>query len=130
METYAERTPLSVGSPQQVIEKTLEFQDMFGDYQRQLWVMDHAGLPLKTVLEQLELLGGEVVPVLRKEFAARRSPHAAEAPDARAPGPAEVRRHSSPASPAPTRTVVTTSPAPRPIRTATPPPPANYPVIR
>ena len=30
--------------------------------------MDHAGLPLKTVLEQLDLLGEEVVPVLRKEF--------------------------------------------------------------
>ena len=32
--------------------------------------MDHAGLPLKTVLEQLDILGEEVVPVLRKEFAA------------------------------------------------------------
>ena len=32
--------------------------------------MDHAGLPLKTVLEQLDLLGEEVVPVLRREFAA------------------------------------------------------------
>jgi hypothetical protein len=38
-------------------------------------------LPLKTVLEQLELLGGEVVPVLRKEFEALRAPGArAEAP--------------------------------------------------
>ena len=33
--------------------------------------MDHAGLPLKTVLEQLDMLGEEVVPVLRKEFAER-----------------------------------------------------------
>jgi hypothetical protein len=31
--------------------------------------MDHAGLPLKTVREQLDFLGGEVVPVLRREFA-------------------------------------------------------------
>jgi hypothetical protein len=37
--------------------------------------MDHAGLPLSTVLEQLDLLGEEVVPVLRKEFAARRPAH-------------------------------------------------------
>jgi hypothetical protein len=37
--------------------------------------MDHAGLPLKTVLEQLDLLGEEVVPVLRKEFEARRPAH-------------------------------------------------------
>jgi hypothetical protein len=37
--------------------------------------MDHAGLPLKTVLEQLDILGGEVVPVLRKELEARRPAH-------------------------------------------------------
>jgi hypothetical protein len=61
-----------VGSPQEVIEKTLEFREAFGDYQRQLFLMDHAGLPLKTVLEQLDLLGEEVVPVLRKEFAKNR----------------------------------------------------------
>ncbi|MGA9871951.1 MAG: LLM class flavin-dependent oxidoreductase [Rhodococcus sp. (in: high G+C Gram-positive bacteria)] len=72
MEEFTEQTPLTVGSPQQVIEKTLAFADFFGDYQRQLFLMDHAGLPLNTVLEQLDLLGEEVVPVLRKEFAARR----------------------------------------------------------
>ncbi|NAZ77179.1 LLM class flavin-dependent oxidoreductase [Kineococcus sp. T13] len=80
LDWYARETPLSVGSPQQVIEKTLEFHDVFGDYQRQLWVVDSSGLPLPAVLEQLELLGGEVVPVLRKEMAARRSPTAAQAP--------------------------------------------------
>jgi hypothetical protein len=37
-------------------------------------------LPLEVALEQVELLGTEVVPVLRKEMAARRSPGAAEAP--------------------------------------------------
>ncbi|MGW1762079.1 5,10-methylene tetrahydromethanopterin reductase, partial [Streptomyces mirabilis] len=40
---------------------------------------DHAGLPLKTVLEQLDLLGEEVVPVLREEFAKGRP---ADVPDA------------------------------------------------
>jgi putative FMN-dependent luciferase-like monooxygenase len=80
LEEWAERSPLSVGSPQQVIDKTMEFRDIFGDYQRQLWLMDHSGLPVGAVLEQLELLGSEVVPVLRKEMAARRSPGAAEAP--------------------------------------------------
>src|SRR6476620_224090 len=68
LEEFTEQTPLTVGSPQQVIEKTLGFRDYVGDYQRQLFLVDHAGLPLKTVLEQLDLLGGEVVPVLRKEF--------------------------------------------------------------
>ena len=79
MEEFTQQTPLTVGSPQQVIDRTLGFRDYVGDYQRQLWLMDHAGLPLKTVLEQLDLLGGEVVPVLRKEFAKNRP---AEVPDA------------------------------------------------
>jgi len=72
MEDFTEQTPLTVGSPQEVIDRTLGFRDYVGDYQRQLWLMDHAGLPLKTVLEQLDLLGEEVVPVLRKEFAKNR----------------------------------------------------------
>ncbi|MBN4926799.1 LLM class flavin-dependent oxidoreductase [Hoyosella rhizosphaerae] len=80
MEDFAEMTPLSVGSPQEVIDKTLTFHDTFGDYQRQLWLIDHAGLPLKTVLNQLDLLGEEVVPVLRKELEARRDPQSALAP--------------------------------------------------
>ena len=50
-------TPLSVGSPQEVIEKTLTFQEGFGDYQRQLWNVDALGLPLEMALEQVELLG-------------------------------------------------------------------------
>ena len=66
-------------SPQQVIEKTLAFREYAGDYQRQLFLIDHAGLPLKTVLEQLDMLGEEVVPVLRKEFAKGRP---ADVPDA------------------------------------------------
>ena len=68
LEEFTEQTPLTVGSPQEVIDRTLGFRDYVGDYQRQLWLMDHAGLPLKTVLEQLDMLGEEVVPVLRKEF--------------------------------------------------------------
>lgn len=84
LEDFAEMTPLSVGSPQEIIDKTLTFHDTFGDYQRQLWLMDHAGLPLKTVLNQLDLLGEEVVPVLRKELDARRDPESAPAPTHRA----------------------------------------------
>ena len=72
MEDFTSQTPLTVGSPQEVIDRTLGFRDYVGDYQRQLWLMDHAGLPLKTVLEQLDLLGEEVVPVLRREFAKNR----------------------------------------------------------
>src|ERR1700749_1318487 len=80
LEDFMAGTPLSVGSPQEVIEKTLTFQEGFGDYQRQLWNVDAMGLPLETALEQVELLGTEVVPVLRKEMDARRAPGVAAAP--------------------------------------------------
>ena len=80
LEDFSDLTPLSVGSPQEVIDKTLTFREHFGDYQRQLFLVDHAGLPLKTVLDQLELLGGEVIPTLRKEITARQDPESAAAP--------------------------------------------------
>ena len=80
LEDFTRETPLTVGSPQEVIEKTLTFRESFGDYQRQLFLMDHAGLPLKTVLEQLDLLGEEVVPVLRKELANKRPAQVPDAP--------------------------------------------------
>lgn len=80
LEECTRETPLTVGSPQEVIEKTLTFRESFGDYQRQLFFMDGSGLPLKTVLEQLDLLGEEVVPVLRKEFAKNRPAEVPAAP--------------------------------------------------
>jgi putative FMN-dependent luciferase-like monooxygenase len=80
LEDFSRETPLTVGSPQEVIERTLTFRDYFGDYQRQLFLIDHAGLPLKTVLEQLDILGEEVVPVLRREFAALKPAHVPDAP--------------------------------------------------
>jgi putative FMN-dependent luciferase-like monooxygenase len=82
LEEFTSQTPLTVGSPQQVIEKTLGFREHAGDYQRQLFLVDHAGLPLKTVLEQLDLLGEEVVPVLRREFEAARPSHVPSDPPA------------------------------------------------
>jgi hypothetical protein len=78
LEEFSEQTPLTVGSPQQVVEKTLGFKEYVGDYQRQLFLVDHAGLPLKTVLEQLDLLG-EVVATLRVEMEKDRP---ADIPDA------------------------------------------------
>jgi putative FMN-dependent luciferase-like monooxygenase len=80
LEEFSEQTPLTVGSPQQVIDKTLTFREHFGDYQRQLFLMDHAGLPLRTVLGQLDMLGGEVVPVLRRELDALRPAHVPDGP--------------------------------------------------
>lgn len=80
MEEFTAQTPLTVGSPQEVIDRYATMRDHVGDYQRQLFLMDHAGLPLKTVLEQLDLLGGEVVPVLRAELAKNRPAHVPDAP--------------------------------------------------
>ena len=79
LEQFSEMTPLTVGSPQQVIDRYAAMREHYGDYQRQLFLVDHAGLPVKTVLEQLDILGGEVVPVLRKELAVDRP---ADVPDA------------------------------------------------
>jgi len=79
LEEFTEMTPLTVGSPQQVIDRYAAMRDHVGDYQRQMFLMDHAGLPLQTVLEQIEILGTEVVPVLRKEMAVGRP---ADVPDA------------------------------------------------
>jgi putative FMN-dependent luciferase-like monooxygenase len=80
LEDYMDQTPMTIGSPQQVIDRTLGFREFVGDYQRQLFLADHAGLPLTTVLEQMDILGEQVVPVLRKEFAALRPEHVPEAP--------------------------------------------------
>jgi putative FMN-dependent luciferase-like monooxygenase len=80
LEDFTAQTPLTVGSPQEVIDRTLSFRSYVGDYQRQLFLLDHAGLPLKTVLEQLDILGEEVVPVLRREFAIGRPAHVPDAP--------------------------------------------------
>ena len=80
LEDYISQTPLTVGSPQQVIDRTLGFREIVGDYQRQLFLVDHAGLPMKTVLEQMDMLGELVVPILRTEFAARRAAGVPDAP--------------------------------------------------
>ncbi|WP_344198369.1 CE1758 family FMN-dependent luciferase-like monooxygenase [Rarobacter faecitabidus] len=80
LETMSEATPLFVGSPQQVIDRIMELPNYFGYYQRQMFLIDHGGMPTKTVLEQLDLLGEEILPVVRKEMAALRPAGAAPAP--------------------------------------------------
>jgi hypothetical protein len=71
---------MTIGSPQEVIDRTMSFREIVGDYQRQLFLADHAGLPLKTVLEQMDMLGELVVPVLRREFAALRPANVPDGP--------------------------------------------------
>ncbi len=80
LEDFSTLTPLTVGSPQQVVDRYARMRDHVGDYQRQLFLVDHAGLPLSTVLEQIEFLGYEIVPALRKENAKGRPAHVPDAP--------------------------------------------------
>ncbi|KAE8763939.1 CE1758 family FMN-dependent luciferase-like monooxygenase [Georgenia thermotolerans] len=72
MEDFTRETPLTVGSPQEIIDRYAAMREDVGDYQRQLFLIDHAGLPLKTVLEQIDILAEEIVPALRKENESKR----------------------------------------------------------
>ena len=106
LEQYSDTTPLTVGSPQQVLERTLEFREVVGDYQRQLFLIDHAGLPLKSVLEQLELLG-EILPAMRREFEAVRPAHVPSDPPTHASRKADRAPQADAAEPpAPAREMV------------------------
>lgn len=80
LEEFSASTPLTVGSPQQIIERYLSFHDWAGDFQRLLFLIDHAGLPISTVLEQIDIMGEEVLPVLKKEYAARKARDVPDAP--------------------------------------------------
>jgi putative FMN-dependent luciferase-like monooxygenase len=80
LEDFTAQTPLTVGSPQQVIDRYARMREHVGDYQRQLFLVDHAGVPLRTVLEQIEILGSEIVPALRREAAIGRPAHVPDAP--------------------------------------------------
>lgn len=79
LEEVSAQTPLLVGSPQEIIDRVMELREYFGDYQRQMFLIDH-GLPHGLVLDQLELLGSEILPVLRKETEAVKTPGTPEAP--------------------------------------------------
>lgn len=72
LEEYLARTPATVGSPQEVIDKTLSFREEYGHYQRQLFNLDGGGVPVSSVLDQLDIIGSDVLPALRRELATGR----------------------------------------------------------
>lgn len=80
LETMMAETPLLVGSPQQIIDRVMHQHEIYGDYARQMFLIDHGGIPKDVVLEQIDILGSQVLPVLRKEFAAIRDPQAVRTP--------------------------------------------------
>ncbi len=78
VEEFSEGTPLTVGGPQEIVDNTLSLRESSGGHQRQLFLVDHAGLPLKIALEPLDQLA-EMLPDLRAGFAHGRP---ADVPDA------------------------------------------------
>src|SRR5699024_7654445 len=81
LEDFSTQTPLTVGSPQQLIERTLSLRDWAGDYQRQPLLTDQCGLSYTTARERRDLLGEEVIPVRRREFAKDRPADVPDAPN-------------------------------------------------
>lgn len=61
---------LIVGSPQEVIDKILRYNELYG-MDRALIQIGFGGMPQNDVLEAIELLGTEVAPVVRREVAGR-----------------------------------------------------------
>lgn len=59
---------LFVGSPQQMIDKMLYQHELFG-HERFIGQVDIGGLPFEKVAQTIELLGSEVLPVVRREIA-------------------------------------------------------------
>ena len=69
----------NVGSPQQIIEKILHQHEVFG-HQRYLAQIDFGGVPYDEVMRQIEIIGEEILPAVRKYTAqpAGQSPEAAQ----------------------------------------------------
>ncbi|MEI2400858.1 LLM class flavin-dependent oxidoreductase [Paenibacillus phytohabitans] len=59
------RNILNVGSPQQIIEKILYQHELFG-HQRYIAQLDLAGVPYDKLVKNIELIGTEILPAIRK----------------------------------------------------------------
>lgn len=59
------RSILNVGSPQQIIEKILYQHEMF-DHQRYIAQMDFGGVPFDKLMKNIELIGNEILPAIKK----------------------------------------------------------------
>ncbi|MDN5661275.1 MAG: LLM class flavin-dependent oxidoreductase, partial [Brevibacterium aurantiacum] len=56
---------VNLGSPQQIVEKVLHQHEVFG-HQRYLGQIDFGGMPYEKVMKQIEILGSEVIPAVKK----------------------------------------------------------------
>lgn len=59
------RDVMNVGSPQQIIEKILHQHELFG-HQRYIAQMDFGGVPFENMMKNIELIGNEILPAIRK----------------------------------------------------------------
>ncbi|MGO4962068.1 LLM class flavin-dependent oxidoreductase [Jeotgalibaca porci] len=59
------RDIMNVGSPQQIIEKILYQHEMFG-HQRYIAQMDFGGVPFDKLMRNIELIGNEILPAIKK----------------------------------------------------------------
>lgn len=62
------RNIMNVGSPQQIIEKILYQHEMFG-HQRFIGQMDFGGVPFDRLKKNIDLIGTEILPTIRKHTA-------------------------------------------------------------
>lgn len=56
---------MNIGSPQQIIEKILYQHEMFG-HQRYIAQIDFGGMPFEKIMKNVELIGTEILPAIRK----------------------------------------------------------------
>ncbi|WP_066062081.1 LLM class flavin-dependent oxidoreductase [Neobacillus soli] len=59
------RDVMNVGSPQQIIEKILYQHELFG-HQRYIAQMDFGGVPFEKLAKNIELIGTEILPAIKK----------------------------------------------------------------
>lgn len=62
---------MNIGSPQQIIEKILYQHEMF-NHQRYIAQIDFGGMPFKNVMKNVEIIGTEILPAIRKYTKNRR----------------------------------------------------------
>ena len=56
---------MNIGSPQQIIEKILYQHEVFG-HQRYIAQMDFGGVPFENLVKNLDLIGSEILPAIKK----------------------------------------------------------------
>lgn len=56
---------MNIGSPQQIIEKILYQHEVF-EHQRYIGQMDFGGVPFEKLMKNIELIGNEILPAIRK----------------------------------------------------------------